>query len=59
MRTVKAGDTVIFGPGERHWLGAAPQHALLDFAVQEADSGGKDDFWAEHVTDAEYSPASG
>jgi len=59
VRTVKSGDTVIFSPGERHWHGAAPQHAMIHFALQEADSEGMDVYWAEHVTDAEYQPPPG
>jgi quercetin dioxygenase-like cupin family protein len=56
VRTVKAGDTVIFGPGERHWHGAAPRQAMIPFVLQEMDSDGKDVFWAEHVTAAGYQP---
>jgi len=52
--TVKPGDTVLFGAGERHWHGAASQQAMVHLAMQEADTDGKDVFWSEHVTDAEY-----
>src|SRR5215467_11684638 len=54
VQTVQAGDTVIFAPGERHWHGAAPNHAMVHLAIQEADETGSPVTWLEHVTDAEY-----
>ena len=54
VQRVMPGDTVLFAPGERHWHGAAPQHAMVHLAMQEADADGKDASWFEHVTDAEY-----
>ncbi len=52
--TVRAGDTVVFAPGERHWHGASPEHAMVHLALHEADDSGKHVSWQEHVTDAEY-----
>lgn len=54
VQTVRAGDTVIFAPGERHWHGAAPNHAMVHLAIQEADDSGNHVTWLEHVTDADY-----
>lgn len=47
------GDTVWFGPGEKHWHGAAPDCAMCHLAIQEALDGKAVD-WLEHVTDAQY-----
>jgi quercetin dioxygenase-like cupin family protein len=55
VRAVRAGDTVIFAPGERHWHGAAPGHGMVHLAMQEADDTGSDAAWMEHVSDADYS----
>jgi quercetin dioxygenase-like cupin family protein len=52
--TVRPGDTVVIKPGERHWHGAAPDHAMIHLAMQEADAKGEDVAWFEQVTDAEY-----
>jgi quercetin dioxygenase-like cupin family protein len=54
VRTVKPGDTVTIEPGERHWHGAAPGHAMVHIAMQGMDENGNDATWFEHVTDAEY-----
>jgi quercetin dioxygenase-like cupin family protein len=54
VHIVRAGDTVIFAPGERHWHGAAPGHGMVHLAMQEADETGRDVVWMEHVTDADY-----
>jgi quercetin dioxygenase-like cupin family protein len=58
VHTVRAGDTVIFKPGERHWHGAASGHGMVHLALQEADADGKDVAWMEHVTDDEYNQAA-
>ncbi|MEO5958758.1 MAG: cupin domain-containing protein [Opitutaceae bacterium] len=50
--TVKPGDTVIIDPGERHWHGAAPGHAMVHIAMQGVDENGSDATWFEHVADA-------
>ena len=54
VQTVKAGDTVVIRAGERHWHGAAPDHAMMHLAMQEADEQGVHATWFEHVTDADY-----
>ena len=46
---LRAGDTVWFAPGQRHWEGATPRQAMTYVAVQE---GGVE--FLEAVTDAEY-----
>jgi quercetin dioxygenase-like cupin family protein len=53
IREIRAGDTVWFAPGEKHWHGAAPDTAMVHIAMQEALDGKAVD-WLEHVTDAEY-----
>jgi quercetin dioxygenase-like cupin family protein len=53
--TVHPGETVLIKPGERHWHGAAPDHAMVHLAMQEADGQGVDAVWFEQVTDGEYS----
>jgi quercetin dioxygenase-like cupin family protein len=54
VRIVKPGDTVTIEPGERHWHGAAPNHAMVHLAMQGVDETGRDAMWFEHVTDDEY-----
>jgi quercetin dioxygenase-like cupin family protein len=54
VQTVKPGDTVLFQPGERHWHGAAPGHAMVHVAIQEATQDGTHATWYEHVTEADY-----
>jgi quercetin dioxygenase-like cupin family protein len=51
---VSAGDSVYFGPGEKHWHGAGPQTYMVHLAITPAIStaGGTD--WLEPVTDEEY-----
>lgn len=52
---VRPGDTVVVGPGERHWHGAAPDRLMSHIAIQERDpSTGETTIWSEHVTDSEY-----
>ena len=53
IREVRAGDTVWFAPGEKHWHGAAPNMAMTHIAMQEALDGKHVD-WLEHVTDTQY-----
>ena len=52
--TVRPGDTVVIKPGERHWHGAVPGHALVHLAMQNGDDNGDDVTWLEKVTDAQY-----
>jgi quercetin dioxygenase-like cupin family protein len=51
---VNPGDTVLIKPGERHWHGAAPGHAMSHIAIHEVDDAGQAVTWLEKVTDAEY-----
>ena len=50
---VNAGDAIVFGPGEKHWHGAAPGSRGAHMAVN-VDSTTE---WLEAVTDEEYSRA--
>jgi quercetin dioxygenase-like cupin family protein len=54
VQTIRAGDAVLIQPGERHWHGAAPNHAMAHVAVQEATEDGTHATWFEHVSDADY-----
>jgi quercetin dioxygenase-like cupin family protein len=54
VTTLTPGDTVWIAAGERHWHGAAPGHAMVHLALQEADESGNHSSWDRHVTDAEY-----
>ena len=56
VREIRPGDTVWISPGEKHWHGAGPEHAMVHLAVQEALDG-KAVAWLEHVTDADYAVA--
>ncbi|MGN6308867.1 MAG: (R)-mandelonitrile lyase [Xanthobacteraceae bacterium] len=53
VREIRAGDTVWIPPGEKHWHGAAPDHAMTHIAVQEAVNGSAVE-WLEQVSDADY-----
>jgi quercetin dioxygenase-like cupin family protein len=46
---VRAGDTVWFSPGERHWHGAGPDTHMVHTAVSIGTTN-----WAEPVTDEQY-----
>jgi len=50
---VRAGDTVWFEPGERHWHGATDSHAMSHVAVQERQDGAPVT-WLEPVSDHDY-----
>jgi len=54
VRAIHPGDTVSFAPNERHWHGAGPGTTMVHMALQEADAGGVDVVWLEHVTNQEY-----
>ncbi|ARQ57808.1 MULTISPECIES: (R)-mandelonitrile lyase [Rhizobium] len=56
IREIRAGDTVWFAPGEKHWHGAGPDTAMTHIAIHEALDGKHVD-WMEHVSDAQYSGA--
>ena len=55
---IKPGDTVWIPPGEKHWHGAAPDHAMAHIAMQEALDGSFAT-WMEKVEDADYAGAVG
>ncbi|MDQ6436476.1 cupin domain-containing protein [Mesorhizobium sp. LHD-90] len=53
IREIRAGDTVFFPPGEKHWHGAGPKTAMTHIAMQEALDGKSVD-WLEKVSDEQY-----
>ncbi len=53
VRRIRAGDTVWFAPGEKHWHGAAPDTQMAHIAIQEAVDGIAAN-WLEAVTDDQY-----
>lgn len=53
IQEIKAGDTVWFEPGEKHWHGAGPKTAMTHIAMQEALNGSPVD-WLEKVSDEQY-----
>src|SRR6266550_2290346 len=53
IEEIRAGDTVWFEPGERHWHGASPTTAMTHIAIAEMLDG-KAVEWMEHVTDEQY-----
>jgi quercetin dioxygenase-like cupin family protein len=53
VREVRAGDTVWFPPGEKHWHGAGPDSNMVHLAMQE-HLDGTHVTWLEHVTDEQY-----
>ena len=57
IEVIRAGDRVVFEPGEDHWHGAAPNRFMTHVAIQEADDSGSPVTWGEHVTDEEYGAA--
>jgi quercetin dioxygenase-like cupin family protein len=50
---IHPGDTVYFGPGEKHWHGATSTTAMSHIAIQEKLNGSPVD-WMEKVTDTQY-----
>ena len=56
IREIRPGDTIWIPPGEKHWHGAAPDHAMTHVAMQEALEG-THVTWMEKVTDADYTVA--
>ena len=56
IRQIRAGDTIWFPPGEKHWHGAAATTALTHVAMQEALDGVAVE-WMEHVSDEQYGAA--
>ena len=53
LREIRAGDTIWFPPGEKHWHGAAPTTAMVHIAMQEALEG-KHVEWMEQVAQEQY-----
>lgn len=53
VQEILPGDTIWIAPGEKHWHGAAPDHAMSHIAIQE-ELEGKHADWMEPVTDEEY-----
>ena len=53
IQEVRAGDTLWFEPGEKHWHGAGPDTAMSHIAMQEALDG-KAVEWLEKVSDEQY-----
>lgn len=50
---IRPGDVITFGPGERHWHGAAETTAMTHIAIAEAVNGEVVD-WMEYVSDDDY-----
>ena len=56
IKTIRAGDTVWFPPGEKHWHGAGPNNVMEHVAMQESLDG-KHVEWLEKVSDEQYAGA--
>ncbi len=56
IQEIEAGDTVFFGPGEKHWHGAGPDTFMVHMALNPALTTEGDTEWLEPVTDEEYAP---
>lgn len=54
VQDIRAGDTVSFEPGEKHWHGAGPANSMTHIAMQESLDGVSVE-WLEHVSDEQYS----
>ena len=50
---INPGDTVWIEAGEKHWHGADPSRSMVHVAIQ-AEPGGKETTWYEHVSEAAY-----
>ncbi len=57
VETIRAGDTVWFAPGERHWHGATAQTGMTHIAMAPVQDGRAVD-WLDQVTDAHYLAAA-
>ena len=53
VETIRTGDTVWFGPGERHWHGATARTGMTHIAMAPVQDGRAVD-WLDQVTDAQY-----
>lgn len=58
LRRIGPGDTVWIPPGQEHWHGAAPHHAMTHLAIQAVVDGSAVT-WLEPVKDAEYAADPG
>jgi len=54
LEEICPGDTVITDPDVWHWHGAAPGMYLTHLAIAQADPGGAEERWGEHVEDEAY-----
>jgi quercetin dioxygenase-like cupin family protein len=54
LHEIRSGDTIVTGPGEHHWHGAAPGSFMTHIAIQEADDDRVDAYWRNHVDDQTY-----
>jgi len=53
VQQIRAGDTIWFDPGEKHWHGASQTSAMTHIAMQEALDGVAVE-WLEKVSDEQY-----
>jgi quercetin dioxygenase-like cupin family protein len=53
VREILPGDSIWIPPGEKHWHGAAPNHAMTHLAIHEHVDGVHVN-WAEKVPDEVY-----
>ena len=53
VETIRAGDTVWFAPGERHWHGATARTGMTHIAMAAVQDGRAVD-WLDQVTEAQY-----
>jgi len=57
VETIRAGDTVWFAPGERHWHGATARTGMTHIAMAAVQDGRAVD-WLDQVADAQYLAAA-
>jgi quercetin dioxygenase-like cupin family protein len=53
VETIRAGDTLWFAPGERHWHGATARTGMTHIAMAPVQNGRAVD-WLDQVTEAQY-----
>lgn len=53
VQELTPGQSAWFAPGEVHWHGAHPHHAMVHLAVQQPDADGKVVTWLDHVNATE------
>ena len=58
IQKIRPGDVVWFGPGEKHWHGAAPDTNMVHLALQE-HLDGVHVTWLEKVSDEQYDGKAG